>query len=416
MLKSFSVKNFRNLNVDNLQFKRINIFIGPNNSGKTNFISAISFFTNLLLSQKKDSAFLEQIGKLGWDDILNKRVPKPGVISLKWVIDAGRKYSDISYELEFQVGSQRKDCYISKEMLAYKDPMPGKKEPYQFINCHGRTLGKGSFAVRDKENKKPRTITVNVSESDSVFRQLKSLLAQDEFRMSIYPNFSQIAEAVQEFFERFYAYSSTRFDLDLVREPVDVDLQEKSLSVSGSNFINVLNNLDGEYDFIFKRYINMLTELIHDLERIRVLDYTEKKKGLELVINNLRFKLSEMSDGTVKAMLLALLLWSQEKMTILAIDEPELNMHPAWLKVIANWVMRSDSADQIFISTHSPDLLDSFTTMFREGEVGVFVFSLAGEQTIKQLLPATVMESLEEGWELGDLYRVGDPSFGGWPW
>jgi hypothetical protein len=23
---------------------------------------------------------------------------------------------------------------------------------------------------------------------------------------------------------------------------------------------------------------------------------------------------------------------------------------------------------------------------------------------------------LQEGWELGDLYRVGDPSIGGWPW
>jgi hypothetical protein len=25
-------------------------------------------------------------------------------------------------------------------------------------------------------------------------------------------------------------------------------------------------------------------------------------------------------------------------------------------------------------------------------------------------------DKLEEGWKLGDLYRVGDPLIGGWPW
>ena len=40
MIKSFSCSNFRNVNVKNLRFSKINILIGPNNSGKTNFIKA----------------------------------------------------------------------------------------------------------------------------------------------------------------------------------------------------------------------------------------------------------------------------------------------------------------------------------------------------------------------------------------
>ena len=36
MITKFSCHNFRNINKENLEFEKINILIGPNNSGKTN--------------------------------------------------------------------------------------------------------------------------------------------------------------------------------------------------------------------------------------------------------------------------------------------------------------------------------------------------------------------------------------------
>lgn len=61
MIKSFHCKNFRNVNIENVEFSRINILIGPNNSGKTNFIRALSFCVDMMTNQEKligDSAFL----------------------------------------------------------------------------------------------------------------------------------------------------------------------------------------------------------------------------------------------------------------------------------------------------------------------------------------------------------------------
>ncbi|MEZ3463817.1 MAG: ATP-binding protein [Lachnospiraceae bacterium] len=46
---------------------------------------------------------------------------------------------------------------------------------------------------------------------------------------------------------------------------------------------------------------------------------------------------------------------------MLAIDEPEMNLHPAWQKVVGNWIQTADTFYQCFISTHSPDFLDVFT-------------------------------------------------------
>ncbi|EDX75294.1 hypothetical protein MC7420_2298 [Coleofasciculus chthonoplastes PCC 7420] len=36
--------------------------------------------------------------------------------------------------------------------------------------------------------------------------------------------------------------------------------------------------------------------------------------------------------------------------------------------------------------------------------------------SVKSLSQDILEPKLEQGWQLGDLYRVGDPSIGGWPW
>jgi hypothetical protein len=44
------------------------------------------------------------------------------------------------------------------------------------------------------------------------------------------------------------------------------------------------------------------------------------------------------------------------------------------------------------------------------------LFSTFNTSGLKPLSPEVLKTQLEEGWELGDLYRVGDPTVGGWPW
>lgn len=48
MIKKFACENFRNISKAELDFARINILIGPNNAGKSNFIRALSFAANMV--------------------------------------------------------------------------------------------------------------------------------------------------------------------------------------------------------------------------------------------------------------------------------------------------------------------------------------------------------------------------------
>lgn len=104
----------------------------------------------------------------------------------------------------------------------------------------------------------------------------------------------------------------------------------------------------------------------------------------------------------------------QNAISLLAIDEPEMNLHPAWQKQLANEMIRGQGFKQCFISTHSPNFLDEFTEEFLNENVAVFVFDPGSKTTIRKLAQQELRSDLSE-WTLGDLYRIGDPMIGGWP-
>lgn len=420
VLKSFSAKSYRNLNIDKIRFNRdINLFIGPNNSGKSNLIDAISFSSQIINSNKRESesAFYDELNRRNWGDLMNRKLAKPGKIKMNWVLETSSSgYPDLFYGLEFMAGDNQQNFYITDENLRYTKAANNQARPFEFFRCHNEQLGKGKFSVRTREKKgSARIIDLEVNPKESVFRQMNRLLDDEIFRVELYPNFQPTVKLVQETFSAFHSYSSSAFNLMAMREAVDYEMGARYLARDGSNLVNVLLYLDEKYNFI-DAYTEIIRELIPGLDRIKVVHASERKRFLRLIIEGNSYQLYEMSDGTIKAMIMALLVWSPEPLSILAMDEPEINIHPAWLKVLANWILRSHSASQWLISTHSPDFLDSFTKAFADGRAGVFVFDTSEKQQVTPLTLEILQPRLTEGWELGDLYRVGDPLLGGWPW
>lgn len=277
--------------------------------------------------------------------------------------------------------------------------------------------GQGRFTIGKQNQPVQLTTVIDVQSNETVFAQtLKMAQSSVEFRSDIFPDFIEVSDRVKGFFRGFRNYSNTDFNLGIVRQPCDPD-NRKYLRPDGANFVNILYHASVEKgtDFL-DRYKVFLRDIIPQLEDLRIEVQSDGKRQLYLKIAGKEFKLSEMSDGTIKAMLLLVLLVSPDKMKILSLEEPELNLHPAWLQVITNWVLKSDAAEQIFISTHSTEFLDGFTKDVHSGEVALFVGNLESDQTIRPLDPRRLDEYIAEGWKLGDLYRVGEQSLGGWPW
>lgn len=73
------------------------------------------------------------------------------------------------------------------------------------------------------------------------------------------------------------------------------------------------------------------------------------------------FNASHLSDGTLRFMALATLLLQPEPPKVIIIDEPELGLHPFAINKLASLIKKAAVHTQIIISTQSVNLVDNFS-------------------------------------------------------
>lgn len=75
------------------------------------------------------------------------------------------------------------------------------------------------------------------------------------------------------------------------------------------------------------------------------------------------FSVNQISDGTLRFIALATLLLQPAKSmpSLIVIDEPELDLHPAAISILAGMIKKASETSQVIIATQSPDLLDKFS-------------------------------------------------------
>jgi predicted ATPase len=191
---------------------------------------------------------------------------------------------------------------------------------------------------------------------------------------------------------------------------------DEFISPSGQNLAIVFDNLH-QRNIDFEEKINTrMKSVLPMTKKIRVVRSGRLRLSMEWHVEDATepFYLNDMSDGSVRMLSWAVILNSPALPSLLVIDEPELGLHPAWMGTLAEWIKTASERTQVIVSTHSPDLLDHFSG--RVSDVVCFRFDGKNHFTPKRLTFDTLKPKIDEGWELGDLYRVGDPDVGGWPW
>ena len=132
LIKRFTCNGFRNITCNDLMFDRINILIGPNNAGKSNFIRALSFAANMVNNQKSESTgFLSEIKRNGWDQIADKRANN-SVFHLGGEFEA-EKNRPVEYTLGAAIGKKREDNFITGEALDSTEPHESYPRAYNEI-------------------------------------------------------------------------------------------------------------------------------------------------------------------------------------------------------------------------------------------------------------------------------------------
>jgi predicted ATPase len=117
------------------------------------------------------------------------------------------------------------------------------------------------------------------------------------------------------------------------------------------------------------------------------------------------FDASQQSDGTLRVAGLLTALLQTPNLPIIGIEEPELTVYPGALPMLYEYLQQASEVSQIFVTTHSPIILDVVDV---EKDAIFVVSRIYGKSDIRKIGDKQLKPVRESLLRLGDLFIAGD--------
>ena len=353
-------RNFRSLHDLRLDMgPGVIMLAGPNASGKSNIIDAMSFVGDALYD-----GVARATGSRGAKALLHRH---RGHVSRSFGIGLGFESSSFVAHYDFKVGFQQEG-----EVSILAEKIDGETK-----GSHKR---KFNFSLRNGEFFKPKhanvskTLTDFKYSSDTLMLSVMgdSPVASDIFTSALMGNDAtadekaSVAQAVVDMTEfigdmRFYHLFP-----NVMRPPTQIMFSD-NLEEDGSNLASVLHRMTKVKGTAYNQLLSALTHVVDDVEDIRVRE-TGGYHYIQLKHRSISsnaggsgwLDLANESDGTVRTLGFFAALYQDPPPNLVSIEEPELTVHVGTLGVIADTLNEAKSRSQIVVTTHSADLLDYF--------------------------------------------------------
>lgn len=377
-----------------VELRPLNVLIGPNASGKSNLIEALSLLqaapsdlTGPIRDGGGVAEWLWKGGKAKPTAEIEAVVSYPdGPMPLRYRLcftAVGQRFKivDEAVENERQTHPDHNDvCFFYR----YLNGIPA-------INARTKTNAPGGSEVdRELRLLNPDSL----SPEQSVLSQRKD---PDQYPEVTYLGkiFGQIKLYREWSFGR---YSSPR-------QPQKTDLPEDFLLEDASNLGAVLNDLEhrGTTKETILQHLRKLYDLAHD--------YSTKIHGGTVQIYfaekglNERIPATRLSDGTLRYLSLLAVLCHPSPPPLICIEEPELGLHPDILPTVAKLLIEASARTQVIVTTHSDILVSALSEtpesvlVCERGEGGTELHRLEPERLKKWL----DKYSLGELWQMGEI-------------
>jgi energy-coupling factor transporter ATP-binding protein EcfA2 len=378
LLRFLATKNYKNLSLDKeVNLTKLNIFIGSNGSGKSNFINCLKFLKDSLITIPDESrgvsSFENAVTQIGGNRILDGNVASPAVVRLAYCfsqisqpVTPGRDSGIL--DLKIYVDKNQPRVSISEEFLYGGEYLheSAPSSPFYYYKFNDKEAGKGVVSVYNTPGENSGTHWEpldNIHSNSLGLAAIPRLLEYSQYPPESTPVY-RIRRDLVEFISDWQFYNANNMDLNQIRtaEP-KIGGSDIYLSSSGDNLPLVLDNLT-QQDIDFEDSINKaMRSILPKTRRLRPIRSGRLSLTVEWYFHDMKeaFYLNEMSDGTVRMLCWATILNSPVLPSLLVIDEPELGLHVSWMPILAEWIKKAAAKTQVIITTHSPDLLDYFT-------------------------------------------------------
>ncbi len=366
------IRNYRSIGKCSVELARLTVLVGRNAAGKSNFLDALRFVSDGLLTSLDHA-----IKARGGIDAVRRRStghPRNFAIELELALP-DQTVCTYGFEIAgrsqgaFVVKSERIELHdLSGQRLAHYDVSDGKI---------------GGASRRDLPPVAADRLYLVTASGFPEFRAAyDALLAMGFYNLN--------AEAMKEF-----------------QTPDAGEI----LNREGDNLPSVIARLAADrpdaYERI-KQYLQTIVPGITDVVRVALgpRETLEFRQTVQGSAHPWKFYAANMSDGTLRALgaLVAVAQLANHKSpaSLIGIEEPETALHPAAAGALMDALREASSHTQVLATTHSPDLLDEVQP---ERDALLVVRSFEGQTQIAPPDQASVQAIRDHLYTPGELLR-----------
>lgn len=331
----------------------LNILVGENGSGKTTLLKAISMITSSSLRNKITSSDFNNNQNLPDINIVAKLVSP-----FKYKIPAIYKEVDINeFRLSIKHRSSKSPGRMFSDMFQISNVAEPTTRKYLTKKEGEKTIAE-FFLQYDPDNILDDDLNI------FYFDRSRHLQARSGYSTTL-------ARALEDLNWKFLQNNANQKEIldawkvyykKVVTAALGSEVSKEFCDKFGSN---VVDQISLELLNLKEPFLGGFFAKTNDTNLSQI-PLSDLGSGVELVFSILFLKhISNNSKGTI----------------IYCIDEPELSLHPQWQKIFFEILKEESKTKQIFIATHSPHFIDSFTL----GNVKMFKCCDDGKLTINYL-------------------------------
>lgn len=337
-----------------LEFRPINILIGANGAGKSNFISFFKMLSYMVGSENGLQDFVVKYG--GANSILH---------------DGAQVTEKIEALLTIKSRTGENN-YLMRLSHAAPDTLVFIEERYRFSNKKFDSKATWSYLESGRRN----SALLGEKAQNKTVKVILQLMRQ--CKVYQFHNTSETARMRQN-----WSVDHNRFLLEDAANiaPFLLRLREYE-SKSYHRIVETLRQIAPFFDdFVLEPYYGKI-----------LLRWRERGSDME-------FEAHQASDGTLRTIALITLLLQPEKdlPSVLILDEPELGLHPFAIDLVSGLLKSASLSAQVFVATQSMPLLNYFDPE------DVIVVDRKGRESRFKRLDSKALEDWLENYSLAEL-------------
>ncbi|SHJ37655.1 Predicted ATPase [Tessaracoccus bendigoensis DSM 12906] len=381
-IDSFRIQNYRVLqDVSFQKLTQLTVLVGANGSGKSTVFDAFAFLHEAFTTGLRGA----------WDRrnrmaaIISRGSDGPVHFELKYTVPVDGREKQTTYSLA--ISEQGGAPVVEREVLRWTTA-PGSGRPREilrFENGVGRVYDEATESSQEETLSSPDLLAV-------------SALGQMQRHVRV----RALREFIQGWYLSYLSAANTR--------GTPTSGPESRLNQSGDNLANVLQYLEERHPETLQEVFDALGSRVPQLESIRPTRLEDGRLLLRLKDRSFEDPVlaTYTSDGTLKLLAYLTLLHDPNPPTVIGIEEPENQLHPALVPRLAEDIRALSTRSQVFVTTHSREFLEAIQAKelwtIGRGEDGYArVQRVSDDPRVKAMLNegATLSELWSEGYLAG---------------